>query len=395
MNFDEVLDRRNTGSMKWDIAPGPLDPDRHIVPLSVADMEFRSPRGIREALKDLADQGIWGYTGPRDDYFTAVNRWFTLRHDFPIDRDWLVPTTGVVQAVFSAVRAFSSPGDKVLVQTPVYYPFFRAVEENGRQLLSNELRIADDRYIIDFEDFEKKMAQARLFILCSPHNPVGRVWEMEEIHEMARIAAKYDVLVISDEIHCDFTYHKKHTIFSKAADLYQTRHLVALSASKTFSLAGLGVASIVVKDPELRESFKKQIRTDGVHTHSTFGFAAAEAAYTVCDDWYEAMLAYVYENYLTLKKFTEEALPGVTLFELEGTYLAWLDFREICCDHENLEQCMVNHQLYLDEGHIFGEGGRGFERINLACSRQVLLAALDRLKAVYDQLKEGSNDISG
>lgn len=389
MNFDQVIDRRNTGSVKWDHAPGPLDPEQEVIPLSVADMEFRSPACIRQRLKDVAEEGIWGYTGPRDQYYAAVNRWYSDRHGFPVDKDWLVPTTGVVQAVFSAVRAFSEPGDKILIQTPVYHPFYRAVLENERTLLTNPLLIKEGRYQIDFDDFEKKMSQAKLFILCSPHNPIGRVWEREELDQMARIAAKHQVFVISDEIHCDFTFGSKHTVFSKVARPHQTPHLIAFSASKTFSLAGLCLASIVIEEADYRDRFRKQARIDGVHTHSTFGFAAAEVAYTQCDDWYQAMLAYVYENYLELKAFVRQEMPDVTVFELEGTYLAWLGFSSVCGDHEELERCMIDQCLYLDEGHIFGREGQGFERINLACPRRVLLAALKRLKIVYDLLKTG------
>ena len=389
MNFDQVIDRRNTGSVKWDYAPGPLDPEQEVIPLSVADMEFRSPACIRQRLKEVAEEGIWGYTGPRDQYYAAVNRWYSDRHGFPVDKDWLVPTTGVVQAVFSAVRAFSEPGDKILIQTPVYHPFYRAVLENKRPLLTTPLLIREGRYQIDFEDFENKMSQAKLFILCSPHNPIGRVWEREELDQMARIAAKHQVFVISDEIHCDFTFGSKHTVFSEVARLHQIPHLIAFSASKTFSLAGLCLASIVVEEADHRDRFRKQARIDGVHTHSTFGFAAAEVAYTQCDDCYQAMLSYVYENYLELKAFVRQEMPDVTVFDLEGTYLAWLGFSSVCGDHEELERCMIDQCLYLDEGHIFGREGQGFERINLACPRRVLLAALKRLKIVYDLLKEG------
>ena len=391
MNFDEVIDRRNTGSMKWDFAPGPLDPGQCIIPLSVADMEFRSPACIRDRLKELAQEGVWGYTGPRDQYYEAVNRWYSLRHDFPVKKEWITTTTGVVQAVYSAVRAFSGPGDKVLVQTPVYYPFFRAIEQNERELLTNQLIIRDGRYQIDFDDFEEKMKEARLFILCSPHNPVSRVWNREELDKMAQIAAAQDVFVISDEIHCDFTFKRKHTVFSQVARARGTRHLVAFSASKTFSLAGLNLASILVEDPGHRDTFSCRVRTDGVNTHSAFGFAAAEAAYTRCDEWYEAMLAYIYDNFLALKTYIETRLPEVTVFDLEGTYLAWLDFSAVCDDHKMLEQSMIDQQLYLDEGYIFGHGGQGFERINLACPRKVLLAALERLSKVYERLKAGRN----
>ncbi|MFA5585983.1 MAG: MalY/PatB family protein [Saccharofermentanales bacterium] len=391
MSFDEIIDRRQTGSLKWDLAPGPVDPQELTIPLSVADMEFRSPPCIREKLKVLADCGIWGYTGPRPQYFQALNRWYTLRHDFPIQADWVVPTTGVVQAVFSAVRAFSKPGDRVLIQTPVYYPFFGAVEQNGRQLTASQLIIRDGRYRIDFDDLEEKIKGASLMILCSPHNPVGRVWDREELSQIARLAARHDVFVISDEIHCDFTFGKKHTVFSRLAQEHGTRHLLAFSASKTFSLAGLKVASIVVPDAGDREIFRKQVRTDGVHTHSTFGFAAAEAAYADCDDWYFAMLDYIKGNFQTLKTFIEEEMPRVTLFDLEGTYLAWLDFGALCRDHRTLEERMIEQRLYLDEGYIFGDCARGFERINLACPRQILSASLERLKKVYDQLAAGSD----
>ena len=387
MHFDTIIDRRNTGSTKWEVAPGPVDLEQCIIPLSVADMEFKSPPAIRERLKALAETGVWGYTMPRPEYYDALHSWFLRRHHFPIEKEWVVPTTGVVQAVYAAVRAFSKEGDKILLQTPVYYPFYRAIEMNGRQLLSNELLIENGRYVIDFDDLEEKMKEAEIFILCSPHNPIGRVWDRDELDKMAELAAKYDVFVISDEIHCDFTFEKKHTVFSQVARTHKVRHLLAFSASKTFSLAGLNVASIIVENPALRDIFEKRVRTDGVNTHSSFGFAAAEAGYTESDDWYDQMLDTVYDNYMRLRAFMEEHMPLVHVFDLEGTYLAWLDFRALGADHETLERHMIEHCLYLDEGYIFGAGGRGFERINLACPRGVIEAALVRLKEVYDILK--------
>lgn len=389
MDFNETLDRRNTGSAKWDGAPGPIDPDRQIIPLSVADMEFRSPRPIRERLEALAHEGIWGYTGPRPQYFEALNRWYSLHHHFPIEKEWVVPTSGVVQAVYAAVRAFSREGDRILIQTPVYYPFFLAINSNDRQLLTNELVIRQGRYEIDFPDLEAKMKEAKILILCNPHNPVGRVWSREDLDQIAQMAARHDVFVISDEIHCDFSYGKAHTVFSQVARAHGVRHLVAFSASKTFSLAGLHLASILVEDPEDRARFQTQVRKDGVNSYSSFGFAAAETAYQECDDWYKAMLDYVYGNYRTLKDYAASHMPALHVFDLEGTYLAWLDFRAICPDHERLEQAMVEACLYLDEGYIFGQGGQGFERINLACPRPLLMASLQRMKTAYDRLVSG------
>ena len=387
MIFDELIDRRNTGAAKWEVAPGPVNLEQCVIPLSVADMEFRSPECIRDVLTDLAQEGIWGYTIPRPEYYEALNRWLLARHDFTIEKEWVIPTTGVVQAVYAAVRAFTEKGDNILIQSPVYYPFYRAIELNERTLLTNELTIKNGRYEIDFEDLEQKLSVSKMFILCSPHNPVSRVWDLDDLEKIAEIAAKHDVFVFSDEIHCDFTFGNKHTVFSLVARKHTARRLVAFSASKTFSLAGLGVASIIAEDPKIREIYQQRVNTDGVHTHSTFGFAAAEAAYTRCDDWYFNMLDYVYNNFKTLKSFVAEQMPQVKLFELEGTYLAWMDFRQLGADHHSLEQLMIENCLYLDEGYIFGEGGQGFERINLACPNKVIIKALGRLKAVYDTLQ--------
>ncbi|HZK42028.1 MAG TPA: MalY/PatB family protein [Clostridia bacterium] len=391
MSFDEIIDRRHTGSGKWDAAPGPIDPDRHIIPLSVADMEFRSPPAIRERLVQLAQEGVWGYTGPRPQYFEALDRWYRLRHNFPIQKDWVIPTTGVVQAVYAAVRAFSREGEGVLIQTPVYHPFYRAIEGNDRRLLENPLVIRQGRYEIDFEDLEAKMKEARLFILCNPHNPVGRVWDRDELDRMAQLAAQYGVFVISDEIHCDFTYGKDHIVFSHLARDRACRHLLAFSASKTFSLAGLNLASMVLEDPEDRDHYVKQVRRDGVNTHSSFGFAAAEAAYTLCDDWYFAMLDYIQANYQALKNFAAQEMPKLHVFDLEGTYLAWLDFRAVCQDPETLETYLNEAYLYFNQGSMFGNDGQGFERINLACPRSLLMTSLQRLKTVYDRLVSGAD----
>lgn len=388
MHFDELIDRRNTGAAKWDFAPGDIDVDRAIIPLSVADMEFRSPKPIRDRLTRLAETGIWGYTHPRPEYFEALERWLKLRHRFDLDPEWIVTSTGVVQAIGSAVRALTEPGDKILIQTPVYHPFARIIQQNGRVLLTNELVIEDGHYRIDFDDFETQMASADMFILCSPHNPVGRVWDREELERMAEIAKRHDVIVLADEIHADFTYGKKHTMFSHVARRYGTRHLLGLSASKTFSLAGLGVCHMLIEDEAMRARVRQQIGIDGTGTSSTFGFAAVEAAYTECDDWYEAMLNYVHDNYLSLRTFVEEEMPKVHIFDLEGTYLAWLDWRAVTDDADRLTACMVEHGLYLNRGDMFGEGGRCFVRVNLACPKIVIEKAEDRMLDVYRALCE-------
>lgn len=383
-DFETYRPRWNMEAAKWDEAAGqPED----VVPLSVADMELLSPPEIIEELKKTAEFGMWGYTRWGRRYGKAVQSWYAARHGWEIDPEWIVQTNGVVQALFAAVRAFSDPGDGVLLLTPVYYPFYRSALENGRRVVESPLRLVDGKYRIDFEDFEEKAKQARLFILCNPHNPVGRVWTGDELRTLGDICRKHNVLVLSDEIHFDIIMPGyRHTSYPTLGEEYARNCLMFAAASKTFSLAALCVANVVVPDPELRAAFAKQVGVSGCNTFSIFGIRALEAGYERCAGWVDQLNEHIWGNYLYVKDFMARRFPEVWAADLEGTYLCWLDFRSFGMPGKELGRALRERAgLFLDDGYIFGPAGDGFERVNLACPRAVLEKALERLWNAFGQ----------
>ena len=387
MNYDFTTAhaRYNMEAAKWD-SMGIQEPG--IVPLSVADMELLSPPEIIDELKKTAEFGMWGYTSWGERYGSAVCHWMKTRHNWEIDPSWIVQTNGVVQALQAAVRAFSDPGDEVLLLTPVYYPFYRAVRMNGRRVLESPLRLADGRYEIDFEDLEEKAKRARMLLLCSPHNPLGRVWTREELRRIGDICLKHDVLVVSDEIHFDVIMPGYvHTVFASLGPEYAQRCIVCTAPSKTFSLAALCVANILIPNEELRERFSEEIRRSGCYTYSIFGMRALETGYMQCGDWVDQMCAHVYGNYQCLKDFMAEYFPNVWVAVLEGTYLCWFDCRSFGMKGKELENYLHEEaRLFLDEGYIFGPAGDGFERLNLACTRKTLTDALERFRKAFARI---------
>ena len=381
-DFDTVLSRRGIGAAKWNAAVNSngVLPDG-VVPLSVADMEFRTAPEIIEALQKTASSGLWGYTEPDSLYREAVVSWMERQHNWHIENDWIVPASGVVQLLYTAIHAFTAPGDNVIIQTPVYYPFYYAIEKNGRTLLPNPLKHVGMDYTMDFDDLREKAKHAKLLFLCSPHNPVGRVWSREELTELAEICLENHVLVVSDEIHFDLVYPPhKHTVFANLDPCYRDNCLVLTAASKTFSLAGLCCANAIVPNQELRAKLDAQIWADGTWTYSTFGMDAIKVAYTQCDEWYKALLDYLWGNYRYFKTFMAEHFPKVPVADLQGTYLVWFDCSSFGLEPQALERFMKDEaSLFLDEGYIFGDCGACFERINIACPRAVLEDAMDRL----------------
>lgn len=384
-NFETAPARVNMEAAKWD-AMGPA-PAEGVVPLSVADMELLSPPQIIDELRQTAEFGMWGYTHWGERYAAAVKHWMSTRHNWDIQPDWIIQTNGVVQALYAVVRACTGPGDGVLLSTPVYPPFYHAVEENGRRVVESPLRLENGRYQIDFADFEEKAGQCRMFILCNPHNPVGRVWTQEELRRVGDICLKHNVLVVSDEIHFDLIMPGyRHTSYATLGPDYADHCVVCTAASKTFSLAGLCVANILVPNAGLREKLDRQVSLSGCNSFSIFGMRALEAGYTQCADWVDQLNEHIWGNYLYLKEFMAQNFPEVWVADLEGTYLAWFDCRCFGMDGRALGEFLRSEaQLYLDDGYIFGPAGDGFQRINLACGRKVLEDALSRLKGAMDQ----------
>ena len=385
LDFDKNIDRRNTRCLKYDFAKRRGLPD-DVLPLWVADMDFETASYIEDALIERAKHGIFGYSEVQTPYFEILRDWMKKHHDWGIQEKWLIKTPGVVFALAMAVKAYTNPGDSVLLQLPVYYPFSEVIEDNGREVVSNTLYLGDDnRYHIDFEDFEQKIIdeKIKLFFLCNPHNPVGRVWTESELIRLGDICVKHGVTVVSDEIHHDFIFHGRHQVFANLKKEFENVSVTCTSPSKTFNLASMLISNIFIPNAELRCKFRKEVDASGISQLSVMGLVACEAAYSKGEQWYQAMLAYVSDNIRFVKQYVEENLPDVTMIDTEGTYLVWLDFRKTGLSVSELENLIIHKaKLWLDSGKIFGKCGEGFQRINVACPRCVLKEALDRIRAV-------------
>ncbi|MDD5922018.1 MAG: pyridoxal phosphate-dependent aminotransferase [Eubacteriales bacterium] len=382
-DFDEIIDRRGTGALKYDISSHPELPE-DVLPLWIADMDFQTAPCVIEALHRAADHGIFGYTKPEKAYDEVVTGWFRRHHGWCPDPSWMVQTEGVVMALALAVRAYSSEGDSVLIQQPVYYPFSEVIRDNGRKIVSSDLKLVNGHYEIDFDDFEKKIEEnlIHLFILCSPHNPGGRVWTEEELKRIGDICLQHHVTVVSDEIHCDllmpgYTHHPFMTVDPAFEDI----SVICTAPSKTFNIAGLQISNIFIKNRELRRRFRQELFKAGCGLSNIMGLTACQAAYEEGDGWYEACLKYIQSNLAFARDFLKTEIPEVQLIEPEGTYLLWLDFRGLGLSDGELEDLIVKKaRLWLDDGKIFGKAGAGFERVNIACPRKVLEKGLIRLR---------------
>lgn len=383
LDFDTIVDRRNTNCLKYDFAKRRGMPE-DLMPLWVADMDFKISSYVQDALDQQIKHGIFGYSEVQEEYFETVKKWMQRRYGWEVDRRWLVKTPGIVFALAMAVKAFTNPEDGVLIQSPVYYPFSEVIRDNGRVILSNTLFLGEDnKYHIDFEDFEKKIVahKVKLFFLCNPHNPVGRVWTKEELTRLGDICYKHQVIVVSDEIHADFVFKGKHHVFASLKKEYQEITITCTSPSKTFNLAGLQLSNIFIANPKIKAAFRRQIDAAGYSQLNVMGLVSCQAAYEQGDVWYEALHQYIRDNIEYTKTYIEQKIPQVTMIDHEGTYLVWLDFRKLSLTSEALEDLIIKKaKLWLDSGKIFGESGEGFQRINVACPRAVLKEALERIE---------------
>jgi len=394
-DFDEIVDRTGTASMKWEpgVLSGVFGEGRHdLLPLWVADMDFKCPTVVRHAMERRLAHQIYGYSLMDPAYVPALISWYERRHQWEIDEQWILTTPGIVPATHYMVQRFTRPGDKVIIQPPVYYPFARAIENNGRRILENPLQILDGHYYMDFQDLEKKVRdpRAKLVILCSPHNPVGRVWTREELETFGEICIRHGVLVFSDEIHCDLIMPGyRHTCFPTISETFARHSITGLSASKTFNLAGLQQSSLIIPDTGLRQEMAAQIENLGFVNSiggTLFGAVAAAAAYNEAESWLDDLIVYLQGNFLYLKEELETRLPGVHVFELQGTYLPWVDFRKTGLDHDRMIQALEKDaKVGLDHGSWFGEGGTGFERFNIACPRATLIRAVEATAAAIQR----------
>jgi len=386
--FDEVIDRSETQSAKWDYY------EKDLLPLWVADMDFRVPQPIINAIINRAKHGIFGYSYFHSAYFDVVLNWFKRHYSWEIKKEWLAFTPGVIPAINMAIQSFSNPGDKIIVQNPVYYPFFGAIQNNGRQILYNPLKRIDRRYQMDVDDLKQKIkdTRAKILILCSPHNPVGRVWTRDELINVGEICIENEILIISDEIHCDLILPGfTHTNFASISNNFAMNSITCTSLSKTFNLAGLQLSNIIIPNKKLRNSFINHI--ESVFIPEEFGYlpndlslVAFTAAYQKCDEWLNSLLIYLKQNVDFLKSFIRNNIPQIEVIEPEGTYLVWLDFRKLGIDSDKMKKFLRQKaKVVLDDGSKFGRGGEGFQRINIACPQTTLKKALER---IYNAIKE-------
>lgn len=382
-DFDEVIERKNTNSLKYDCAVQRGKP-ADILPLWVADMDFRAPDEVIEALVKKAEHGIFGYSEPMEEYYDAIEKWFPAHYGWKPDRSRFVQSCGVVFALCNLVQALTQPGDAVLITQPVYYPFSEAITDNHRRLVNSSLVYRNGRYEIDFEDFETKIVHNRvkLFLLCSPHNPVGRVWSRQELETIAEICLKHDVFVIADEIHADFVFRGHEFVsFASLGDEALDKAVICTSPSKTFNLAGLHNANIYIHNDGVRAAYRCALNRTGYSQSNVFGLTACQAAYTYGEEWLRELLEYLEGNLSFVREYLREKIPQIELVEPEGTYLLWLDCRKLGLTDGELNDLIVNQAgLWLDAGNIFGEDGRQFERMNIATTRSTLKKAFEQLR---------------
>lgn len=384
-NFDTVINRRGTNSYKWDIVK-----EEDVIPLWVADMDFKAAPAILEALKKRVEHGVFGYTLVPDSYYEAIINWFARRHNWQIDRSWIIYTTGVVPAVSCAIKALTLPGEKVLIQTPDYNCFFSSIKNNGCEVAENELVRRGDSYEVDFEDFERQCADEKttVFLLCNPHNPAGRVWTKEELERMNDICLTHGVRVISDEIHCELVMPgHRFTPFAAISDACRDNSVVLNSPTKAFNIAGLQIANIICADPAMRRRIDRAVNINEVCDVNPFGVVALQAAYNESEEWLDNLNHYIWGNYLALKEFIAKELPRLEVTRLEGTYLAWVDIKATgLTSDEAYGKLMKEGRVYVNSGTMYGRrAGEGYLRINLACPRATLLEGMKRMGGVLRQ----------
>ena len=390
-DFDRIIDRKNTSCLKYDFGmqrKGRTD----LLPMWVADMDFALPEEILADFHKRIDHGIFGYTDPDAEYYAALDRWFSVHHGYHIQPEWVTLGCGVVYGLATGVKAFTEPGDAVLIQQPVYYPFREVIEDNGRKFVNSQLHYENEKYTIDFTDFEQKIEDnnVKVFLLCSPHNPAGRVWTKEELTRMGDICLKHNVIILDDEIHCDFVYAPHHfTSFLALDEKYRNNLVVFNSPSKTFNVAGLQPGNIIIPDEELRKRYRKANAAAGYSQGSIMGQVAVKSCYTKGDEWVKELVEYIAGNIAWVRDFVKENFPKATFVEPEGTYLVWIDFSGYGLSDDELEHLVVDEaKLWLDSGKIFGPATAQFERFNMACPRSTVEKAFQQLKAAFASLEK-------
>lgn len=381
-DFDTVVNRKNTNAIKYALAKKRGKPE-DAVSLWIADMDFPTAPCIQKAVAEKAAHGIWGYSRPDNRYYDALKKWYKERHNFEVQNEWVVNTPGVCFALATAVKAFTKEGESVLIQKPVYYPFFNIINSLQRKVVNSSLILKNNHYEIDFDDFERKIVQenVKMFILCSPHNPGGRVWTKQELQKISEICLAHNVLVVSDEIHSDITFGSNvHTVYGSLSEQALKNSIICTAPSKSFNLAGLQFSNIFIADEKLRKAFSEELDKTGYDEPSVFGIVAATAAYSEGADWFDSVKSYIWENILFAKKYIEENASQIKVLVPEGTYLLWLDFSKTGLSDSEINDRVLNKaKVWLDRGSMFGKEGEKFQRINCATPRIILEDALKRI----------------
>ncbi len=385
-NFDEVLDRRKTHSKKWtDWSSYGLESSDDILPLWIADMDFKCEERILQALHDTVDYGAIGYDGPPSDYYEPFIEWKKKRNNWEVKEEWFLPSPGIVPAISNAVICMTEKGDKILIQPPVYYPFFTAVEINGRTLVESTLVEGKDRYKIDFDDLDKKLEGCKLMIMSNPHNPIGRAYSKEELEKIGNLCVKHGVILIADEIHSDLMLDgNEHISVATLSKEIADTTITMCAPSKTFNIAGLAQSVIIITNEKLRQQFKDGLAGFGLMHMSSFGISGFNAAYKYGEEWLDQALEYIQGNVDYVMDFLETRLPKVKAYRPEATFLMWLDFREVAENEDELNDIMLNKcKMLMDTGSHFGKTGDRFYRLNVGCTRATLVEAMERLKKVF------------
>ncbi|KAF0817199.1 Cystathionine beta-lyase [Bacillus sp. ZZV12-4809] len=384
--FHQKISRENTASVKWDMTRevfGRTD----VLPMWVADMDFQPPDEVKKAIEERIAHGVYGYTFAPDSTAESIGQWVNKRHDWKILNEWILYSSGVVPSIATAIRAFTKNEDKVLVQSPVYTPFFEMIKQNGRKVVNSQLKLENGRYEIDFADFENKLKEGvKLFLLCNPHNPGGRMWDDEELRKIGELCVKYDCLILSDEIHSDLIYDgKKHYPIASMDPRFADITVTCIAPTKTWNLAGIQASAAIISNKKLRKAFQAEQHKQGFFTLSAFGIIGMEAAYRHGEGWLNSLMDYLAENKRTAAEFIGEHLPGIRLMEPDGTYLLWMDCRGLgLSDAELRKHLLEKGKLALEPGPKYGPGGEGFVRMNIACPHEVLAEGLERLKRAFE-----------
>lgn len=386
-NFDEIVDRSGTSAYKIDLCKSKFGTD-DLLPLWVADMDFKTPSFIMDAIRLRAEHEILGYTIRTSDFFEPVINWIKNRHEWAIESNWIGFTPGILPGIVLAINAFTKPGEKIIIQPPIYPPFMSMVKNNGRELIYNQLLLEDGRYRMDFESLEASIDEnTKMFLLCSPHNPGGVIWSKAELAQLAEICARKNVLVVSDEIHADLVLgSNKHHLYPTISEDAFNNSITLIAPSKTFNIAGLATASYIIPNIEIRDRYKKQIEATEIGSGNIFAYSAASAAYEQGEEWLSQMTEYLQGNIDFIANFLSKHLPKIKPMNPQASFLIWLDFRELgISDHEIRRKLIFEAKLGLNDGPSFGPGGEGFQRINVGCSRVILQDAMERLKNTFKE----------